>query len=414
MSSSSARSQEAPVSHETGTGTDLPAKYQCPCTWHSRCISEGRGAVKGVRYGPQGGVMNWKDKPAPGRGLRMSRLGMAGLAAASLLAVAAAGLGQNAEKASEPTGGEVNNKVTKSEPEWKKVLTPEQYQVLRQGKTEAPFTGKYWNSRGTGMYVCPACSADLFRSSEKFDSGCGWPSFWQAVPGAIEQRPDNSLGMQRIEVRCGRCGSHLGHVFNDGPEPTGMRYCINSAALSFRDLAAPAAASAEPKLETATFGAGCFWCTEAALRSIDGVKSVKVGYMGGHVRKPTYQDVCGGDTGHAEVAQIVYDPAKASYAKLLEVFWKVHDPTSLNRQGADVGTQYRSAIFYHDEQQKEIARESRAAHQKELGRRIVTEVVPATEFYEAENYHQDYYRSNPNAPYCRMVIAPKLEKLKGK
>jgi len=164
--------------------------------------------------------------------------------------------------------------------------------------------------------------------------------------------------------------------------------------------------------EKAMLGAGCFWCVEAVFERIEGVQSVVAGYVGGTKSDPTYEEVCTGKTGHAEVAQITFDPSKISYEKLLDVFWDAHDPTTLNRQGADVGTQYRSVIFYHDEKQKQAAEKSKTAAQKRFIDPIVTEIKPLRQFYEAENYHQDYFRNNPNAPYCRLVIKPKLEKLK--
>jgi peptide-methionine (S)-S-oxide reductase len=166
------------------------------------------------------------------------------------------------------------------------------------------------------------------------------------------------------------------------------------------------------RLEKATFGAGCFWCVEAVFEQLDGVTSVVVGYAGGHTAHPTYEQVCTGKTGHAEATQITFDPNKISYKHLLEIFWDSHDPTTLNRQGADVGTQYRSVIFYHNEEQRKEAEQSRTEAQKNFKETIVTEIKPLTEFYPAENYHQDYFRNNPNAPYCRLVIAPKLHKLK--
>ena len=166
------------------------------------------------------------------------------------------------------------------------------------------------------------------------------------------------------------------------------------------------------QVEKATLGAGCFWCVEAVFERLPGVKSVVAGYAGGTKPNPTYKEVCTGTTGHAEVAQITFDPAKISYEKLLEVYWEAHDPTTLNRQGADFGTQYRSVIFYQGENQKIAAEKSKREAQKKFTDPIVTELKPLTHFYEAENYHQDYYNSNPNAPYCRFVIKPKLEKLK--
>ena len=165
------------------------------------------------------------------------------------------------------------------------------------------------------------------------------------------------------------------------------------------------------ELDKATFGAGCFWCVEAVFERLAGVHVVEAGYAGGTVPSPTYEDVCSGRTGHAEVAQISFDSKKTTYEKLLEVFWQVHDPTTLNRQGADVGTQYRSVIFYHDERQKLAAEKSMSEAQTLFQNPIVTEVKPLTKFYKAENYHQDYYKTNPAAPYCRFVIRPKLEKL---
>ena len=165
-------------------------------------------------------------------------------------------------------------------------------------------------------------------------------------------------------------------------------------------------------MEKATFGAGCFWCVEAVFEQLDGVTSVAAGYAGGTKPYPTYEEVCTGKTGHAEVAQITFDPAKISYDQLLDVFWEAHDPTTLNKQGADTGTQYRSVIFYQNEQQRLAAEKSRAKAQRKFQSPIVTEIKPLTEFFKAENYHQDYYRNNPAAPYCRFVIAPKLEKLK--
>ena len=166
------------------------------------------------------------------------------------------------------------------------------------------------------------------------------------------------------------------------------------------------------KTEIVTLGAGCFWCTEAVFQQIPGVISVKSGYMGGKTKNPTYEDICTGTTGHAEVAQLTFDPQKVKLEKILEIFWDAHDPTTLNRQGGDVGTQYRSAIFYENDAQREIAEKSKAAAGKEFSKPIVTEITKAPTFYVAENYHHDYYKRNKNKnPYCQAVIAPKLKKL---
>lgn len=166
--------------------------------------------------------------------------------------------------------------------------------------------------------------------------------------------------------------------------------------------------------ELATLGGGCFWCTEAIFQMLPGVKLVTSGYAGGTTENPTYEEVCGGTTGHAEVIQIAFDPTKVSYEKILETFWEVHDPTTLNRQGNDTGTQYRSIILYHDAKQKEIAEKSKAEAQKDFSAPIVTEIVPLKKFYAGEGYHQNYYRSNPNQGYCRAIIRPKVEKFEKK
>ena len=163
--------------------------------------------------------------------------------------------------------------------------------------------------------------------------------------------------------------------------------------------------------ELATFGAGCFWCVEAVFERLDGVKSVTSGYAGGTIANPTYEQVCTGKSGHAEVTQIEFDPKKISYEQLLTTFFEAHDPTTLNRQGADSGTQYRSVVFYHNDAQKAAATKIKAEAQAQLFSPIVTEISPLTTFYKAENYHQDYFRNNSQAPYCQMVIRPKLEKL---
>jgi peptide-methionine (S)-S-oxide reductase len=167
-------------------------------------------------------------------------------------------------------------------------------------------------------------------------------------------------------------------------------------------------------MDTATFGAGCFWCVEAIFQRVEGVHKVVSGYMGGNTKNPTYKEVCTGTTNHAEVCQVIYDPTKVSFEELLEIFWKTHDPTTLNRQGADVGTQYRSAIFYHNETQKQLAEKYKKAliDEKVFERPIVTEIAPAQELYIAEDYHQNYFNDNPNQGYCAFVIAPKVEKFR--
>ena len=187
---------------------------------------------------------------------------------------------------------------------------------------------------------------------------------------------------------------------------------LAAGALNLAALAQPThSMSTTNKTETATLGGGCFWCMEAVYERLPGVISVTSGFAGGYAENPTYQQVCAGGTGHAEVTQIVFDPAKISYEKLLDVFWQAHDPTTLNRQGADEGTQYRSIILYHGEAQKQAAEKSKTGAQKNFKHPIVTELVPFTEFFKAEDYHQEYYDKHSSAAYCQIVIASKLKKL---
>lgn len=191
-----------------------------------------------------------------------------------------------------------------------------------------------------------------------------------------------------------------------------MRTCLSLFVL-FLFCSTAFGQSAKPNnMDTATFGAGCFWCVEAIFQNLEGVEKVSSGYTGGHVPNPSYEEVCTGVTGHAEVARILFNPEVISFEELLEVFWQTHDPTTLNRQGADVGTQYRSAIFYHNEEQKRLAEEYKRKLNESgaFNNPVITEISPLTVFYEAENYHQDYYRNNGDQPYCRLVIKPKMEK----
>ncbi len=284
-------------------------------------------------------------------------------------------------------------KAQKTAEEWKKALAPEVYRMMFQGGTEPPFTGKYNNFTGKGTYLCAACGSPLFSSDSKYEHGTGWPSFSAPFAEAnVQYRGDDSQGLHRIEVRCSACGAHLGHVFDDGPGPGGRHYCINSAAMVFQ--AAEDAGALPPR--AATFAAGCFWGVEYKFGKLPGVLTTAVGYTGGKTKDPTYKQVCSDKTGHAEAVQVTFDPAKISYEQLVRAFFELHDPTQIDRQGPDVGTQYRSIIFYADEEQKATAERVRAALEKDhvFGRPITTQIIPAREFYKAEEYHQKYYQKN--------------------
>ncbi len=286
-------------------------------------------------------------------------------------------------------------------------LTDEEKKIIEKGKTERPFSGKYDNFYENGVYVCRRCGAPLYRSENKFDAKCGWPSFDEEIPGAIKRRPDPDG--ERTEAVCARCGAHLGHVFEgEGLTPKNVRYCVNSVSMDFIP---------EKKLknekEAAYLAGGCFWCAEAVFENLKGVLSAAPGYCGGTVANPTYEEVSGGKTGHAETVKIEFNPYLISYFELLKIFFENHDPTEINRQGNDAGPQYRSIIFYVGENQKEAAENyvKELKERKVYAKPIATEIRPFQKFYEAEDYHKNYYEHHKDAPYCQLVIAPKLEKL---
>ena len=276
-------------------------------------------------------------------------------------------------------------------------LTPEERRVILHKGTEAPFSGKYNDHFEKGAYTCRQCGAELFESSSKFKSECGWPSFDEQIPGAVKWQPD--ADGRRTEILCANCGGHLGHVFlGERLTDKNTRYCVNSISMDF----VPAEQrQAKLKTERALFASGCFWGTEYHFQRALGVLSTTVGYTGGHVDNPTYKQVSTGRTGHAETTEVIYDPTKTSYEQLAKLFFETHDFTQLNRQGPDIGTQYRSAIFYLNDQQKQIA-EQLVQTLRQKGYDVKTEITPARTFWPAEDYHQDYYNNNGKTPYCHI------------
>jgi peptide methionine sulfoxide reductase msrA/msrB len=356
----------------------------------------------------------------------MNSIKLVGVAVAALLAAGAIAWVRNAGAAA-PTEGsnyqpENMNNFRKPDPDMlKKELSAEQYKVTQQCGTEPPFRNAYWDNHKPGIYVDVVSGEPLFSSLDKFDSGSGWPSFTQPIKGTeITEKQDTSLGSVRTEVRSKIADSHLGHVFDDGPgDKGGLRYCINSASLKFvpveemdqagyGQFLTPFVAAGlikAPQHETAILAGGCFWGMEEIIRKIPGVSKTTVGYSGGKTTNPTYEEVCTGGTGHAEAIEVVFDPARLSYASLLDYFFRMHDPTTLNRQHNDVGTQYRSAIFYTNEEQKETAERVKAKleQEKKFNRPITTEITRASKFYSAEEYHQKYLVKHPGGYTCHVL-----------
>lgn len=314
--------------------------------------------------------------------------------------------------------------VKPSDEELRKKLTPLQYEVTQHSATERPFSNEYDKFFNPGIYVDVVSGKALFSSLDKYDSGCGWPAFTRPIDkDEVVEKTDQSHGMTRVEVRSSSADSHLGHVFNDGPrEKGGLRYCINSASLRFVPLAemekqgygkylarfeqagliSPAAKTSAKKTETAIIAGGCFWGMEELLRQIDGVLQTEVGYCGGQNQNATYEN----HPGHAEAVKIVFDPDKISFKKLLtDWFFRMHDPTTLNRQGNDRGTSYRSAIFYADDEQKKVAQE--AIKEAQASGRwkdpIVTTIEPVKNWTRAEEYHQDYLQKHPGGYTCHFL-----------
>jgi len=263
-------------------------------------------------------------------------------------------------------------------------LSDEEKRIMLHRGTEPPFGGKYWNKHDAGIYLCRQCGAPLYASASKFDSGCGWPSFDDELPHAVERRDDPDG--RRTEIVCASCKGHLGHVFEgEGFTPKDTRHCVNSASLAFR---------AAQQIERAIFAGGCFWGVDYMFRSTAGALAVRSGYTGGTTRHPTYKQVCAGNTGHAEAVEVIFDPTVVSYEHLARLFFEMHDPTQRGRQGPDVGSQYRSAVFYLNDEQQRIAQ--RLVDQlRQNGYDVATEVTQADEFWPAEEYHQNYIARHP-------------------
>lgn len=276
-------------------------------------------------------------------------------------------------------------------------LTDEEARVILHKGTERPFTGKYYDFFGKGIYTCKNCDAPLYTSNNKFKSECGWPSFDDEIEGAVKHVPDAD-GM-RTEIVCAKCGGHLGHVFmGEELTPKNTRHCVNSVSLNFIPAGTTMAVP-----DTAIVAGGCFWGVQYYMEQAAGVISSEVGYIDGKGDNPTYREVCSHTTGYAEAVRIIFDPQKTTYEAIAKLFFEIHDPTEMNRQGPDVGDQYRSAIFYLNPGQK-MTDEKLVKLLEDKGLKITTQIVPASHFWSAEEYHQNYYAKKNGSPYCHHYV----------
>jgi len=268
-------------------------------------------------------------------------------------------------------------------------LTPEEEKVILNKGTEIPYSGIYYKNKEEGVYICKRCNAPLYRSKDKFDAHCGWSSFDDEIEGAVKRIPDAD-GM-RTEIVCSNCGAHLGHVFTgEAFTKKDTRHCVNSISLKF----IPAVA-----IDSAIFAGGCFWGVEYYMKKCKDVISATSGYIGGHTENPSYKQVCTGTTGHAEAVKIVFNTQETTYEELTKLFFEIHDFEQVNRQGPDVGFQYRSAIFYLNDEQKKTAQKL-IDILKTKNYKVATTLEKANTFWKAEDYHQNYYTNKGGLPYC--------------
>lgn len=274
-------------------------------------------------------------------------------------------------------------------------LTDIERYVMEQKGTERPFTGEYYDFFEEGTYVCKRCGMALYRSNDKFRSGCGWPSFDDEIKGAVKRILD--ADGRRTEIQCAKCGAHLGHVFiGEGFTPKDTRHCVNSVSLKFVPFK-----KKYSNMKEIYFAGGCFWGTEHYFKQLRGVVDTQVGYANGNTDNPTYREVCTDKTGFAETVRVVYDPDVITLDFLTEMYFRAIDPTSVDQQGPDIGSQYRTGIYYKDDADKAEIRKVYDSMRQKLGSRMAVEFLPLKNFYYAEEYHQDYLDKNP-AGYCHL------------